>query len=187
MIRVALGAALLLLMSTLSLGQSEPGTAGQEENIRGVTGVRLRVMLGHYPHRMEERQKPEILKLVEADAAAKLEKAGIPFYVSPSDPRRNSSYAVLVITLTMTEETVLKHIDNEVKLLQSVRLSHDPSIEFEAVTWLTGGSVGGPKQWDLDGNTRKQVSDLVDGFIKDYFSVNPKESAASPASKVIRP
>jgi len=177
MIRILLGAVLLSLASSTILAQSEAGTAGQEGNLRGVTGVRLRVILGHYPHRMEEAQKPEILKLVEADATAKLEKAGIPFYVSPSDPKRNPSYAFLVITLTMNEGTDLKEIETEVKLLQSVRLSRDPSIEFLAASWLTGGSVIGPKQ-NLKA-TREQVSDLIDGFIKDYFSVNPKQSATS--------
>ena len=187
MIRVALSGALLLLMSSLSLGQSEPGTAGQEGNLRGVTGVRLRVMLGH-PPRQREAQKPEILKLVGADAAAKLERAGIPFYTSPSDPRRNFSYAVLVITVTITETEAAgrKRLENEVKLLQSVRLSRDPSIEFEAVTWVTEGGVTGPAQFVMSG-TRDQVGDLIDGFIKDYFSVNPKPSAGSSSSKVIRP
>src|SRR5262249_5992094 len=95
--------AFLLVSSSATLAQFAPST----ENLRGLTGVRLMVMLGHYPHRMEEAEKPEILKLVGAEAAAKLERAGIPFYTSPSDPRRKPGYAILVITVTMNDETVI--------------------------------------------------------------------------------
>lgn len=173
--KIILAITLLLLMSSAAFAQFTPSI----ENLRGLRGVRLITQLGHYPHRMDEFQKPEILKLVEADATAKLEKAGIPFFISPSDPKRNPSYAFLVITITMNEGNDLKEIETEVKLLQSVRLSRDPSIEFFAPSWLTGGSVTGPKKWDLNGNTRKQVGDLVDGFIKDYFSVNQKSLSSS--------
>ena len=191
MFRIALGTALLALMSTAALGQSKPGTAGQEANLRGVSGVRLIVLLGHYGHRMEEAQKPEILKLVEADTAAKLKKAGIP-YRFQLDPERpgDGKYAVLEITVTMSETEAPGpkrfEFENEVKLLQSVRLTRDPSIEFEAVTWLSGGSVTGPTPFVTNG-TRDQVGDLIDGFVKDYFSANPKSSAASSSSKVIKP
>jgi hypothetical protein len=176
---------LLLLTSSAAFAQFAPST----ENLRGLTGVRLITQIGHYPHRMEEAQKPEILKLVGADAAAKLEKAGMPFFASPSDPRRNATYAVLVITLTINETmdgtNETKHIETEVKLLQRVRLSRDPSIEFDAVTWITGGSVTGPKQLDLNGQTRNQVAGEIDRFIQDYSSVNAKPSAASSSSKVV--
>lgn len=170
-----LAVTLLLGSSSAAIAQFAPST----ENLRGLTGVRLITQLGHYPHRMEEAQKPEILKLVGADATAKLEKAGIPFYTSPSDPRRNSSYAELVITVTMNDATDLKNIETEVKLLQRVRLSRDASIEFDAVTWLNDGSVTGPRPFDLKNNIRQQVGELIDQFIRDYFSVNPKQSARS--------
>ena len=177
--RIVLALTFLLATSSAASAQFAPGT----ENLRGVTGVRLITQLGHYPHRMEEAQKPEILKLVGADAAAKLEKAGIPFFTLPSNPMRNAN-AILVITVTMTETEAAgrKRFDIEVKLLQTVRLSRDPSIEFEAVTWLTEGSVTGPAQFVMSG-TRDQVGDLIDGFIKDYFSVNPKQSANSTKQK----
>ena len=177
--RIVLALTFLLVTSSAASAQFAPST----ENLRGLTGVRLITQLGHYPHRMEEAQKPEILKLVGADAAAKLERAGIRFYTSPSDPRRAAGYGVLVITVTMNDATDLKNIETEVKLLQSVRLSRDPSIEFEAVTWLNGGSVTGPRQFDLNAGTREQVAGEMDRFIQDYFSVNPKQSAESTKQK----
>ena len=178
----------LLLFTSAAFAQFPPST----ENLRGLTGVRIITQIGHYPYRMEEAQKPEILKLVGSDAAAKLEKAGMPFYASLSDPRRNATYAVLVITLTIHETmdgpNEMKHVETEVKLLQRVRLSRDPSIEFDAVTWTTGGVVTGPSQRDLDGKTREQVAGEIDRFIQDYASVNAKPSATSSSSKiVIRP
>ena len=177
--RIVLALTFLLATSSAAFAQFTPST----ENLRGVTGVRLMVMLGHYPHRMDEAQKPEILKLVEADAAAKLEEAGIPFYTLPSNPMRNAN-AILVITVTMNEGKELMDNETEVKLLQSVRLSRDPSIQFEASTWSREGIVHVPKPRDA---IQRQVAGEIDQFIRDYFSVNPKPSTGSSSSKVIRP
>jgi hypothetical protein len=172
--RTILALAFLLVTSSAATAQFTPST----ENLRGLTGVRLMVMLGHYPHRLDEAERPEVLKLVEADAMAKLEGAGIPFYISPSDPTRKAGYAILVITVTMDE---FNPVTTEVKLLQQVRLQRDPSIEFEAVTWSIGGGVG-PKGIGPEREApmiRHQVAGEVDRFIQDYFSVNPKQSAKS--------
>jgi hypothetical protein len=175
--KILMALTLLLVSGSAAIAQFAPST----ENLHGLTGVRLMVILGHYPHRLEEAQKPEILKLVEADARAKLEQAGIPFYISPSDPRRNANYAVLVITVPMDETNSSMSLTTEVKLLQKVRLARDPSIETDAVTWTTEGGVGGPGR--RDSRIREQIGGEIDQFIRDYFSVNPKQSAAKEKSK----
>ncbi|HSQ23209.1 MAG TPA: hypothetical protein VLN44_02305, partial [Pyrinomonadaceae bacterium] len=66
-------------------------------------------------------------------------------------------------------------VTTEVELFQKVRLSRDPSIETDAVTWRREGSVGGPGQRYL--RIRQQIAELIDQFIRDYLSVNPKQSA----------
>ena len=67
----------------------------------------------------------------------------------------------------------------EVKLLQTVRLTRDPSIEFDAVTWSLGG-VGNTQEIPM---IRRVIADLIDRFIEDYLSVNPKQSASSGKDK----
>jgi hypothetical protein len=140
------------------------------------------VMLGNYPHRLDEAQRPELLKMVEADAIAKLQEAGIPVFGIAD--RRNDEKAGdprLVITVPMNEANSSWSLATEVKLLQKVRLSRDSSIETDASTWSREGSVSGPTL--RDSRVRQQLADLVDRFIQDYLTVNPKQSANSTKQK----
>jgi hypothetical protein len=176
--RIVLALTFLLATSGAASAQFAPST----ENLRGLKGVRLVVMLAHYPHRLDEAQRPELLKMVEADAKAQLEKAGIPFsrskYVDEigkaGDPR-------LVITVPMDDPNSSMSVATEVELFQKVRLSRDPSIETDAVTWTREGSVGGPGM--RESRIRQQIAGLVDVFVQDYLSVNPKQSANSTKQK----
>ena len=169
---IVLALTFLLAISSAASAQFAPTT----ENLRGLKGVRLMVMLAKYPHRLDEAQRPELLKIVEADAIAKFQKAGIPLsqsrYVDEiskaGDPR-------LVINVPMDEPNSSVSVTTEVELFQKVRLSRDPSIETDAVTWSRAGSVGGPGQRYL--RIRQQIAELIDQFIQDYLSVNPKQSA----------
>src|ERR1043166_6986459 len=68
--------ALTFLLVTCSVASAQ--FAQSTENLRGLKGVRLMVMLANYPHRLDEAQWPELLKMVQADAIAKLQEAGIP-------------------------------------------------------------------------------------------------------------
>jgi hypothetical protein len=140
------------------------------------------VMLGGYPHRLDEAQRPELLKMVEADATAKLQEAGIPVF-RLTDNRNNETTGDprLVITVPMDEPNSSMSLTTEVKLLQKVRLSRDPSIETDAVTWSREGSVSGPGR--RGPRTRQQIAGLIDVFIQDYLSVNPKQSADSSKQK----
>jgi len=142
-------------------------------------------MLGGYPHRLDEAQRPELLKMVEADTKAKLEKAGIPFSRSrfaddigmAGDPR-------LIVMVPMDEANSSMEFTTEVKLLQNVRLSRDPSIETAAVTWSRQGSVGGPGPGLRGPRIRDQIGGEIDQFIRDYLSVNPGQSASSNQPRV---
>ena len=175
--RIVLALSFLLATSSAASAQSQT-----TENLRGLKGVRLMVMLARYPHRLDEAQWPELLKMVQADAYAKLQAAGIPFSRSRfvdeigknGDPR-------LVISVPMDEPNSSTSLATEVKLLQRVRLSRDPSIETDAVTWSREGGVGGPGL--RDSRVRQQIDGLIDLFIQDYLSVNPKQSAGSTKQK----
>lgn len=176
--RIVLALTFLLATSSAVSAQFAPST----ENLRGLTGVRLMVMLGNYPHRLDEAQRPELLKLVEADAIAKLQEAGIPLSQSRFvDEIGKAGAPRLVITVPMVEPNSSVSLATEVKLLQKVRLSRDPSIETDAVTWSRQGSVSGPSL--RDSRIREQVGTEIEQFIRDYFSVNPKPSAAAAKEK----
>ena len=178
--RILLALTFLLVTCSAASAQFAPST----ENLRGLKGVRLMVMLANYPHRLDEAQWPELLKMVQADATAKLQEAGIPVFL-PGDKRNDQKAGdpILVITVPMNELNSSVDLTTEVKLLQLVRLSRDLSIETHAVTWSREGSVYAPKP--RDAAVRQQIAGEIDQFIQDYLSVNPKQSANStkPPSK----
>jgi len=176
--------ALTFLLATSSAASAQ--FAPSKENLRGLKGVRLMVMLANQPHRLDEAEWPELLKMVQADAIAKLQEADIPLSQSKfvdeigkaGDPR-------LVIIVPMDERDSSVSLTTEVKLLQLVRLSRDLSIETHAVTWSQQGSVYAPKYAPKprDLIVRQQIDGLIDQFIQDYLSVNPKQSANSTKQK----
>ena len=176
--RIVLALTFLLATSSAASAQFAPTT----ENLRGLKGVRLMVMLGNYPHRLDEAQWPELLKMVQADAIAKLNEAGIPLSRSRFvDEIGNAGNPRLVITVPIDERKSSVSLTTEVKLFQQVRLSRDPSIETDAVTWSREGSVHWPMP--RDSIVRQQIAELIDQFIHDYLSVNPKQSASSTKQK----
>jgi hypothetical protein len=168
----------ILLMATLLLATSSVFAqfAPSTDNLRGLEGVGLIVMLNGYPYRLDDAQRPEILKLVEADATEKLQKAGITLFSKfNTESSMRSGSPKLVIRVT-TNRDGMTPLETEVELIQKVRLSRDPTIETYAVTWSRGG-IGGPKV--RDSMIREQVAIGIGDFIRDYLSVNPQSAAAA--------
>jgi hypothetical protein len=169
---ILLAVTFLLATSSAAPAQFAPTT----ENLRGLKGVRLMVMSGR-PDGSEDPEWPGVLKVVEADVTAKLQEAGIQLF-RYGDEIKNAGYPRLIV--------MIKHrpngypLETEVKLLQKVLLVRDPSIQTDAVTWRLDG-IGGPRV-DI-AMIRRQVGVEIDRFIKDYFSVNPKQSANSGKDK----
>lgn len=180
--------ALTFLLATSSVASAQ--FVKSKENLRGLTGVRLMVMYGHCPTRdisncakgLDEAQRPEVLRMLEADATAKLEEAGIPLFGLADERSAKAGGPKLIIMVTLDKLNGFVHpIVTEVKLLQRVRLVRDVSIEYDAVTWSIGG-VGAPK---LEIPVlRRLVASNLDDFIEDYRSVNPKQSASSSKDKI---
>ena len=173
--RILLPLMFLLAVSSAASAQFAPST----ENLRGLKGVRLIVMF-HCADGLEEAQRPEVLKMLEADLTAKLQEAGIPL-LRNADELQKAGGPRLIVLLTLEKLNGFVHpVVIEVKLLQTVRLVRDPSIEYEAVTWSLGG-VGGPElRIDM---LRRLAAGTIDRFIQDYFSENPKQSASSRKDK----
>jgi hypothetical protein len=175
--RITLALTFLLATSSAASAQFAPS----KENLRGLTGVRLVVMYGHCPSRsfsncaegLDEAQRPELLKTLEADATAKLETAGIPLFRN-ADQVTSGGFAHLVILVTLDKPNgFVRPIVTELKLFQRVRLLRDISIETDAVTWSREG-VGRPLEVS---RIRRLVADHLDRFIEDYQSVNSKQAA----------
>jgi hypothetical protein len=162
-------------MNSGASAQFAPG----KENLRGLTGVRLIVMF-HRADGLDEAQRPEVLKMLEADTTAKLEEAGIPLFGLADKRTQQAGAPKLIVLVTLDKPNGFVHpVVIEVKLLQRVRLVRDPSIEYDAVTWSLGG-VGQPLEIS---RIRRLVAGDLDRFIEDYRSVNPKQSASSSKDK----
>lgn len=178
--RIILALTFLLATSSVASAQFTPS----KENLRGLIGVRLIVMFGNCPSRnlsncaegLEESQRPEVLKMLEADAAAKLQNAGIPLFGLADERNFKAGGPKLIVTVTLNKTNGFNYpIVTEVKLLQRARLVRNPSIEYDAITWSRNG-VGGQLEIPI---MRSQIASLIDQFIEDYLSVNPKQSASS--------
>jgi hypothetical protein len=182
--RIVVALTVLLATSSVASAQFAPST----ENLRGLRGVRLIVMFAGSTRAeaFDEVKRPGVLKMLEDDTKAKLEKAGIPFSRSrladdrvaydigkAGDPR--------LIVLAKLDKP--NGFETEVKLMQRVRLTRDPSIDFDAVTWSLAG-VGNKLEIPI---VRSQIASLIDRFIEDYLSVNPKQSASSGKEKSKNP
>lgn len=179
--RIVCAVTLVLMTSSAAWAQFAPS----KETLRGLPGVRLIVMFDA-PTRAEafdEVQRPGVLKLLEADTKTKLEKAGIPFSQSKYVDKISEAGNPRLIVLVTLDQLKVKGFETEVKLIQSVHLSRDPSIETDAVTWSLGGG-GNNGEIEI---VRRTIGSLVDRFIEDYLSKNSKQSASSGKEKSKNP
>ena len=154
--------------ATAIVGQSD--TASQGNNLRGLKGVRLVVMFGR-ADAVEETERAAILKLVEADATAKLETAGIPLFRFARELEEAGSPQLMVRITCDTPNGFVYPLVTHVTLTQRVHLARDSSISADAVTWERRG-IGFPTL--TIAMMRQQVSTAIDQFISDYASANPK-------------
>ena len=164
--RTVLMIAFLLVCTPAIIGQA--GSAGQENNLRGLKGVRLVVMFGR-ADAIDEAERPAILKLVEADAIARFEKAGIPL-LRYANELEEAGFPQLLVYITADKPNGFVYpLVTKVRLLQRVRLVRDPSIEADLATWERSG-IGAPKL--TVEMIRSQVGTEIDQFIKDYVAAN---------------
>jgi len=122
-----------------------------------------------------EDLKPEVeqngltTSAIQIDVELKLRQAGIPVLAGgASNPFLHISVNVFPSTSAIWPDTIL------VELRQSVSLTRDPSITVPlAATWDVGvfGEVPKLNVRDL----RNSVKDIVDQFINDYLTANPKK------------
>ena len=162
--RITFMLTILFVSTVAALGQAGPG---QEKNLRGLKGVRLVVMFGR-AGAIDEAERPDILKLVEADAIAKFQKASIPLFHWANEMESAESPQLMVLITCDNANGHVYPVVVKAKLLQRVRLARDPSIEGDLATWEHSG-MGDPLTVDV---IRRLVAGEVDWFINDYKTVN---------------
>jgi hypothetical protein len=159
---------LLVLLAGATAAMGQAGHGGQDMNLRGLKGVRLVVMFGR-ADAIAETDRPGILKLVEADAIAKFQKALIPLLRFANEIEEAGSPQLLVYITCDKPNGFVYPLVTRMTLLQRVRLSRDPSIEADLATWERSG-IGAPTlSVEM---IRTQVASEIDQFIEDYRSVN---------------
>ena len=179
--KIVLALTCLLLTAAYASAQAKG-----PESLRGLKGVRLVIMFDR-AEAMDEAQRAEVLDLLQNEAKAKFQEAGIPLLeFKPEIEKAGSPQFIIRITLDKPNGFVYPLV-TEAKLLQKVRLARDPAVEMDASTWETFG-VGAPKL--TVEMIRTEIATEVDLFIKDYLSVNPKwritaEELAFPRGKTV--
>jgi hypothetical protein len=157
--------AFILLSSTMA-----PAQSSQSKNLRGLKGIRLVVMFAR-ADAINEADKPAILKLVEADASAKLKRARIPLLHFAGEVEGAGSPELIVYITLDKPNGFVYPIVSAMKLFQRVRLARDPSIEADVPTWDTFG-IGAPK-FTMEA-LQTTIASEIDQFINDYRAANPK-------------
>lgn len=150
------------------VGQSD--TASQGNNLRGLKGVRLVVMFAR-ADAIDETERAAILNLVEADATANLQTAGIRLFRFPQELEEAGSPQLIVYITCDKPNGFVYPLVTHVKLLQRAHLARDSSIDADVVTWERRG-IGGPTL--TIEMMRRQVSTAIGQFIRDYAAANPR-------------
>jgi hypothetical protein len=156
--------AILFVSTVTALGQAGPN---QANNLRGLKGIRLVVMFGR-AGAIDDAERPAILKLVEADAIAKFQKAGIQLFHWANEMESPESPQLMVLITCDKANGHVYPVVVRAKLVQRVRLARDPSIEGDLTTWESNG-IGDPLTVDV---ISRAVADEIDRFISDFKSVN---------------
>ena len=163
--------ACLLLTSIQASAQSESQSMNWE-SLRGLKGVAVSVMVNR-GDAMDEAQRLAASKVLQAEAEARFQKAGIPLlkYAQEVEEAPGSPRFLHTITLNKADGHA-RPVATESKLVQNVRLSRDPSVEISVTTWASWGVGGGYEVTDVE-KLREQIGYEVDHFIRAYLKANP--------------
>ena len=173
--RLSFSLAVLLVASTYVVAQSgeqrkdiTAGTNRQSESLRGLKGVSLTVDLFDMDGEMDAAERTGDLKVLQDDARAQFQKAGITLLQGTEI--ENAGSPRLTMIMSLKKSSLRPPLVSELKLYQQATLVRDPSIEMSLVTWKTDG-VGAPVV-NL-AMLRSQLSSLMGRFIEDYLAANP--------------
>jgi len=175
--KLCFGLVFLLVTSASVVAQSEgqrkdirAGTAKQLESLRGLKGISLTVDLFDRDGGMEPAERLAVLKVLQDEAEAQIQKAGIRLLKSKEIEDAGSPHLRMLITISKPNDFGYPLV-TELKLFQQANLVRDPSIEMSLVTWKANG-VGTPEV-NL-AMLRSQLRSEFGRFIDDYLTANPR-------------
>lgn len=107
---------------------------------------------------------------LQVDVELRLRKAGIRV-VSSSELSASTATVYVRVSISPSNISEARRCyDMGIELMQNVALVRDPSIFTVATTWSTpGGGFSNPD------HIRSRLGDMVDEFINDYLTANPKK------------
>jgi len=164
--------ALMVIVLALALGFPAFAINGKsnQATLRGLSGIGVLV----------EKLAPEVERQgligdrLQIEVELKLRMAGIKVLTreeSLKTPGAPYLYININVNTAKTESDVYPY-SIDVLLIQNVSLLRDPKQTTFAVTWSTGG-VGSIEK-SMVVQLRDSVEEMVDLFVKAYFSENPK-------------
>jgi len=145
-------------------------SASYEESLKGLTEIFVWV----------EKLDPDIEdkaalteKQIQTDVELKLREAGIQV-VSKEESFKIPGRPYLYVSLNALHDSTRLFFAYTIyiSINQEVYLERNPEIRVRAYTW--DETIMGLIGEDKVGRIRDKIKDSVDGFIKDYLSVNPK-------------
>lgn len=161
--------AVLIIITPLSVKAEYITDA--KETLRGIKSILIVVKKFH-----QEVQEYGLTKdKIQRDVELKLQLAGIEIIPLEEFPTLEP---YLFIKINTVYKFGIFAYSSLVELKQLVYLGSDPKLSFDAITWskiITGAA----KERELGKTIRSSVKDLIDIFLNDYLTVNPKQESNS--------
>ena len=158
---------LMLMASPLLALNSEMNRS----SLQGLKGVR--VLVEDFAPEVE--REGLVKNQIQKDVENKLRAGGMKVLTQEEavkTPGEPYLYVNLNVNFSKDEEEVCS-CSIDIALIQNVNLARNPKQSAYAITWSTGG-VGLIGEKSLS-QLKESVEDVVDIFIKAFFSVNPKQ------------
>ena len=158
---------LMLMASPLFALNSELNRS----TLQGLKGVR--VLVEDFAPEVE--REGLVKNQIQKDVEDKLRAGGMKVLTQEEAlkiPGEPYLYVNLNVNFSKDEEEVCSY-SIDIALIQNVNLVRNPKQTTYAITWSTGG-VGLIGKKSL-GQLKESVEDVIDIFIKAFFSVNPKK------------
>jgi hypothetical protein len=169
------GRSLSLLVTGILMLMASPLFALNSEmnrsTLQGLKGVR--VLVEDFAPEVE--REGLVKNQIQKDVENKLRAGGMKVLTQEEavkTPGEPYLYVNLNVNFPKNEEEVCSY-SIDIALIQNVNLARNPKQTTYAITWSTGG-VGLIRKKSLS-QLKESVEDVVDIFIKAFFSVNPKK------------
>jgi len=168
------GSLSLLVTGFLMIMASPLLALNSEMNRSSLQGLKgIRVLVEDFAPEVE--REGLVKNQIQKDVEDKLRAGGMKILTQEEavkTPGEPYLYVNLNVNFSKDEEEVCSY-SIDIALIQNVNLVRNPKQTTYAITWSTGG-VGLIGKKSL-GQLKESVEDVVDIFIKAFFSVNPKQ------------